>query len=240
MRAFLMIGQSNMAGRGELDPRHPIVNHDVFMWRNGWETAREPVNPDRQDMAFEGPQLSFGDNVQRALGGQVGLIPCAVGGTALNQWMPGEALFERAVADAQAAQRTASLCGVIWHQGENDAEREDWANTYAQRFLSMLDALTHRLNLDKTAVLVGELGDFLQDFNRAPTFDWILTPHYRQVNRQIHTLPTQDTRILCVKTHDLSCKADKVHFSTPALREMGRRYGSAYVAYERRTRPCVI
>lgn len=83
MRSFLMIGQSNMAGRGALGEMPPIMNARVRAFMIGtWTQAAEPINRDRE-AAYESLQLSFGDAVQRSLGGLVGLIPCAEGGTRL-------------------------------------------------------------------------------------------------------------------------------------------------------------
>lgn len=48
IKSFLMIGQSNMAGRGEFADVEPINNSLCYMLRNGrWQKMSEPLNPDR-------------------------------------------------------------------------------------------------------------------------------------------------------------------------------------------------
>ena len=48
MTSFLLIGQSNMAGRGEFGEVPKIKNPKCFMLRNGrWVDMSEPINPDR-------------------------------------------------------------------------------------------------------------------------------------------------------------------------------------------------
>ena len=48
MKAFLMIGQSNMAGRGDFGEVAQIDNPLCKMLRNGrFIPMREPINPDR-------------------------------------------------------------------------------------------------------------------------------------------------------------------------------------------------
>ena len=48
VKSFLMIGQSNMAGRGYLHEVKPIINERIFMLRNGrWQMMAEPINCDR-------------------------------------------------------------------------------------------------------------------------------------------------------------------------------------------------
>ncbi|MGY5340296.1 sialate O-acetylesterase [Levilactobacillus spicheri] len=55
MKSILMVGQSNMAGRGFLTAVPPIVNENLSMFRNGrWQLMAEPVNFDRE-VAGVGP-----------------------------------------------------------------------------------------------------------------------------------------------------------------------------------------
>ena len=56
IHSFLLIGQSNMAGRGYLKDATPIDNSHVLVMRNGrWEKMYRPVNNDR---AFSGVCLA--------------------------------------------------------------------------------------------------------------------------------------------------------------------------------------
>ena len=66
MIAFIMMGQSNMSGRGALDELPPLEPSHVFAWRDGrWEPAREPVVRDRP-FSGEGMGTSFGQAVAAA------------------------------------------------------------------------------------------------------------------------------------------------------------------------------
>ena len=48
MKSVLLIGQSNMAGRGDFGEVPEIQHPRCFMMRNGrWVTMSEPINPDR-------------------------------------------------------------------------------------------------------------------------------------------------------------------------------------------------
>ena len=70
IHSFLMIGQSNMAGRGCMDDVSRIENPDLFMLRNGrWQPMCPPVNPDRP---FSGISLaeSFADAYQKDYDGR--------------------------------------------------------------------------------------------------------------------------------------------------------------------------
>ena len=95
IHSFLMIGQSNMAGRGDLGTVPRINNPQCFMLRMGrWQAMREPINPDRSiyDGTFRsGISLgaSFADKAANTLGCKVGMIPCADGGTKIDSLVAG-------------------------------------------------------------------------------------------------------------------------------------------------------
>lgn len=89
--SFLMIGQSNMAGRGDLADVEPIENDLCFMLRMGrWQRMSEPINPDRGICAEFQPgaslAASFADCAAKEFNTRIGLIPCADGGTSIAQW----------------------------------------------------------------------------------------------------------------------------------------------------------
>ena len=229
MLSFLMIGQSNMAGRGEMGVLPPIVNPRVLTLRpEGWEKAREPVNPDRE-FSGESMQLPFADAVERATGQDIGLIPCAEGGTLLKEWMPGSWLWERAAAQAERAMQDSRLSGILWIQGENDGYSLENAQSYAQRFLQMLDALIHRLNVSQDIpVLVAELCPFLDEFNALVSPEKQV-PYHREVARQLQSLPQLRGNIRSVSAQGLTGKPDRIHYDAPGLRELGKRFASVYL-----------
>src|SRR5262249_24576757 len=86
LQLYLLMGQSNMAGRGELGTEdqtpHPRVLS--FSLSNLWELAIEPVTRDRPSGLGVGPGLAFGKAMaERNPEATIGLVPCAVGGTPL-------------------------------------------------------------------------------------------------------------------------------------------------------------
>lgn len=223
IQAFLLIGQSNMAGRGELGEMTPVRNEQVRMFRDGvWQTAVEPVHQDKP-FAGESMATTFGDRLQRQLGKEIGLIPCAMGGTSLQEWQKEGALFANAVACAQLAmEKGAELKGILWHQGEGDSARADDASTYALRFLCTMDDLCKALSIPAVPIVVGEIGTFL--YNRP------VNPRAREVNAQLRSLPEKRANIACVSSQGLQHKGDCLHFDTASLREMGARYADAWLA----------
>ena len=135
IHSFLLIGQSNAAGRGFLEDAAPLdhCNGRLKVQRNGlWLKMFRPVNPDR---SFSGTCLAESFAKEYAMEHplcEVGIIPCADGGTTISQWQPGEILFDNALNCARLAMRTSTLKGILWHQGESDSLTQSLASQYAQ------------------------------------------------------------------------------------------------------------
>ena len=226
IHSFLLIGQSNMAGRGEIGGVPPIENPHLKVLRNGrWQPLFVPVNPDRP---FSGLTLaeSFADAYQKAHGVDVGLIPCADGGTQLEQWKEGSLLFDHAVFQTRLAERTSTLAGVLWHQGESDCF-PGLFETYGARLERFYQALAAALKLDDVPFLAGGLGDFLAE--RADECD-----QYLSVNAQIAAFCAAHPLTGFVSAAGLPGKPDHLHFNAVAVREFGLRYYDAFMKLERK------
>ena len=163
MHSILIIGQSNMAGRGFVGEVDPINNDKIFVLRNGrWRTMYTPVNPDRVTAGVSLVE-SFADMYQKEHNVAVGIIPCADGGSCLDQWCVGSLLFDHTCYLCELASRTSTIAAVLWHQGESDCS-DDAVAAYEQKLKTIFDALRKKLNLYDVPFLVGGLGDFLKDF----------------------------------------------------------------------------
>lgn len=221
IHAFLLIGQSNMAGRGAIEEAIPVDNTHIKVLRNGrWQKMFRPVNPDR---SFSGVSLaeSFAEAYANKYGVDVGLIPCADGGTSLAQWQPGGLLFDHAVYQARLANRTSTIAGILWHQGEADC-KDGLHQTYAQRFTVIADALREELGLWDVPLLVGGLGDYLADYTNAK--DERVCANYHLVNAQLQSLATTLPRCGFVSAEALTPKPDNLHFNAQSLHNFGLRY----------------
>lgn len=227
IRSFLMIGQSNMAGRGEFNEVAPIENPDCYMLRMGrWQAMREPINPDRP--IFEGKfhsgiglAASFADEAQKELGCRIGLIPCADGGTRIDQWMPGEILYDHAVMMAKLAMRTSVLSGILWHQGESDCGSEEALLSHKQKFITMITALRKELGNEALPVLIGELAETY-------TPAYCLEDRPQRMNRQYLEIEELLPKCCVISAKGLTMKPDGIHFDSASLRLFGKRYFDGY------------
>lgn len=225
--AFLMLGQSNMAGRGELSDVEAIVNRNCYMLRMGrWQKMSEPINPDRGVFSgkfHSGVSLgaSFADDVSRTLGWRVGLIPCADGGTKLAEWMPGEILYDHAVMMAGLAARTATIEGILWHQGGSDCATDEDVDAYAENFTKMITALRAALGGD-LPLMIGEVPELTDE-------RWGMRERAPRLNAIFKTLAEKLPNAALVPAADLALKPDGLHFNSVSLRLLGSRYASAYM-----------
>ncbi len=223
--SFLLIGQSNMAGRGNLGEVPPIDNPDCLMLRMGrWQKMSEPINPDRP--LFEGRfcsgvglSASFSDLFQKTTGKKVGLIPCADGGTRIEQWQPDGVLFDHAVSMTRLAQRSSRLCGILWHQGESNC-RQFNREEYRRLFLNTMTALRRELGAEEVPLVIGELSEEI-----VPSWGMVAVP---QMNLLLNEMPKELPLCGIASSKGLPLKEDGLHFSSVALRELGRRYFEEY------------
>ncbi len=228
-----MIGQSNMAGRGDFGEVPPIVNPRCSMLRMGrWQPMSEPINPDRSvvepfgEFAFHsgvGLAASFADAYANYFHEQIGLIPCADGGTKISQWQPGELLFDHAVMMTKLAMRTSTLAGILWHQGESDSRTTEDVGLYHDRFIRMYTALKEELGVTEIPFLIGGLGDFVSGYQNGSM------KYFREVNRILAALPDEIGCSRFVSAEGLTSRADSVHFDSKSCRVFGVRYFDAYL-----------
>ncbi len=217
--SFLMIGQSNMAGRGDISQVEPIHNPSCQVMRNGlWQTMYAPVNPDR---AFSGISLaeSFADEFQKSTGRLTGLIPCADGGTMLSQWMPGEILFDHAVFMTNLARRTSKISGILWHQGESDVHSSELIASYPERFIKMISGLRNQTDTGNVPLILGEISSKL---TLAPEENIAL------FNKNLKIIASELPLCAVASEEGLSLKSDNLHFTASSAREFGKRYYECY------------
>ena len=227
LNIFLLIGQSNMAGRGVLSEIPALRNPDVFMFRNDcWITAEEPLHTDKPEIAGIGLGMSFAVKlIEESDLAPIGLIPCAVGNTPLARWMPGADLYKSAVSVAKTALQNGDLKGILWHQGEGDSGNHDDAASYGKRFHYMIESLRSELSAENVPVIAGELGSFLQ-YNKGSEF-------FELVNQQLRGLEGSLHRYACVSAKKLCDNGDSLHFTSVSLREFGLRYAKEFLELTR-------
>jgi hypothetical protein len=218
---FLLAGQSNMAGRGvvESQDKEPIPGVMSFSKEQQWVPAIDPLHWDKPDIAGVGIGRSFARVVKAAHPqSTIGLVPCAFGGSPLEHWMPAAQHYTNAVVRMREALKQGRLRAILWHQGEAESADLDNARSYIDRWKTMITSLRNDLHSPDVPVIVGQLGPF-----------FVRSPYVRIVNEQLAMLPAVVPNVAFVPAIGLKHKGDDVHFDSLSIRELGRRYGHAYL-----------
>lgn len=219
---YLLMGQSNMAGRGKIETEDKTPNPRVLTFATNatWQIAVEPITHDRPTLLGVGPGVAFGKVMAESNPGvTIGLVPCAVGGTPLNRWENGGDLYSNAVHRAKLAMKYGTLKGILWHQGESDS-KPGLAETYGDRLAKMIQDIRADLNSPNVPFVVAQLGEFL--YSRQATN----ITEARIVNETLANIPAHVSRTGCASSAGLTHKGDEVHFDTASQRELGRRYAA--------------
>lgn len=224
LHLYLLIGRSNMAGRGTVEEQDKTPHPRVLMLTKDktWAAALDPIHFDKP-IAGVGLGTTFGRTMAEAdPEATIGLVPCAVGGTPMARWQKGGDLYLQAIERIKAAMQQGTLKGILWHQGESDSGRETTAASYGERLAGMVKDLRAELGAGDVPFVAGELGRYLAraDKDGKPSF-WPL------VNEQIVALPKTVPNSAIASSEGLKAKSDNVHFDSASLREFGRRYAKA-------------
>lgn len=220
---YLLIGQSNMAGRGNIEAQDTITDPNVLMLNKAenWVLAKSPLHFDKS-FAGTGLGLTFGKIVAKKNNRKIGLIPCAVGGTSISMWRPGACdkvtkthPYDVAIRRTKVALKNGQLKGILWHQGEGDSSKEK-ASIYEQRFDSLMLNLQNDLSVDISTipVVVGELGQFYCERNSGG----------KEINLILKHIAERHKNSALVSSKGLVHKGDSVHFDAASQRELGKRY----------------
>ena len=225
---FLLVGQSNMAGRGVVEEQDKTPHPRVLMLskEGQWVPATDPMHFDKPSVGV-GLGKTFAQIVAEANpGATIGLIPCAVGGSPIDTWMPG--VFYPATKSHpwdDMAKRLAlalpagTLKGILWHQGESDCKPE-----LAQAYEAKLHDLVKRLRALVSAPAIPFIAGQMGKFDAVP---W--TPEAVIVDQAHQDLAKKVPHTAFVSAEGLKHKGDKIHFDSASFRELGKRYAAAYL-----------
>jgi len=212
---YLLVGQSNMAGRGKIELQDKVAVPRVLMLNkaNEWVSAVDPISFDK---TIAGVSLGRTFGIEMAKVNKevkIGLIPCAVGGTPIRRWQQNGDLYKAALKRAKLAQKDGVIKGILWHQGEGDSGKEETAKIYEAQLHAMVTAWRKDLGGVNIPIVVGEMGRF---YKRAK--------FKHLVDAALKALPSKMKHAAWVSAEGLDHKGDVVHFNAASYRELGKRY----------------
>ena len=228
MTLFLLVGQSNMAGRGRLIAEdRKAIPRCLKLNRGGkWVAATSPLHFDRKTAGYGIANTFVKRYLEEHPGETVGLVPCAVGGSLSVTWSPEPraagkigANYRYTLGRARTALKNGTFAGILWHQGESDAgllkKDPSHKRRYVARLAALAQALRTELKCPEVPFLVGEIGTLPCDCTA-------MNPILREAAACI-------PRGALVQARDLTGHlADGVHFDTPSYKVLGARYYDAW------------
>lgn len=220
MKIFVLAGQSNMEGYSTPQQSQQIRSNIKVWMPAGWKVASEPLQG-----TYAGPGMGFAMALQDLYGTtyDIGLVPCAVSGSTIEQWQKGQPYYNDCLNKTLAALATQPgtyISGLLFAQGEantyTQASADGWTN------LALAFARDFRTDAGNLAVpfLYAQLGK-----------DPLLPTHpywtYLQGLQATLQNPSVYPYIRMVKTSDLPNNAQ--HFADAETYSiLGRRFASVY------------
>lgn len=226
LHLYLLAGQSNMAGRGELDADHSTTDPNVYALKSdmSWGPASDPLHFDKPAIVGVGPGLSFGKQMAASNPNvQIGLIPTAVGGSPIRSWAPGGVhapTNTRPYDDALSrtfrvlALQGGELKGIIWHQGESDRNNVEG---YEEALVALVDRFRKEFQHPDLPFVAANLASYYTESEAGAA----------KINQAIDQLPKHRTHTAVVTAEGLQAKDDNVHLDTASSRVLGERYAVA-------------
>ncbi|CAM8994120.1 hypothetical protein QQ045_009434 [Rhodiola kirilowii] len=233
---FILSGQSNMAGRGgvllhthprkwdgvvppECKPNPQILRLSA---KHHWEAAREPLHSDIdfKKVCGVGPGMAFANAVierSGCRGESIGLVPCAVGGTAIKEWARGEHLYENMIRRAKEAVKNGSgeIKALLWYQGESDTSRQDQVDVYEMKMETLVRNVREDLGLPSL-----------------PIIQVAITSGDKYVEKIREIQKGMDLENLrCVDAKGLELKEDNLHLTTEAQVKLGGMLAECYLSH---------
>ncbi len=223
---FLMAGQSNMAGRGIVEPQDTLPDKRILSIdaKGKIVYAKEPLHfyePTRTGLDCG---LSFGRTLLEKVPANITILilPTAIGGSAIRQWLGdssyrGVNLLTNFREKVAIGKQYGIIKGVLWHQGESDANKER-IPVYKDKLTELFTTFRNIIGNQKLPIFIGELGSYSNNTN-----EWL------QINTIIHAYAEEDKLATVIKTEDLSHVGDTVHFNSAGQRMMGERFAHAFL-----------
>lgn len=211
---YLLIGQSNMAGRAKITPDtvDKLKGAMLLNDKGKWEPAKNPLNhysTIRKSMKMQrlGPGYGFAhEMLKRNPAVTVGLVVNAKGGSSIKKWKSTGTFFNDAVTRTkQAIAAGGELKGICWHQGESDSKDPK----YLKKATALIEAFRRAFDDDKLPFIVGET---------------CKAEYERPVNKHLNEIPQKVENTACVKSDGLTAYDGNTHFDTQSQLELGKRY----------------
>ncbi len=118
---FVIAGQSNAVGQTTTLSAYTFLGVPAGLYRkpdNVWVNLADPTDNNSGNRGSAWPMMANAYIAERAL--PIGIIPAAVSGSSITSWLPGTTNYNAML--ARVASAGVAPLGVLWWQGETDAQ----------------------------------------------------------------------------------------------------------------------
>lgn len=174
-----------------------------------------------------GSGIYFARYLRLNTGRPVGLIPCALGGSTIDQWDPaglakGDSSLYGAMINRIRMTNVDQIKGMLWYQGESEAML-GVPETYEEKLLKFIDSFREDLGRPDLPVLIVQIGR-MNILNPEMGRNW---EAIREIQRQV---VSKRKNLFFTTGIDLEYD-DVVHLSTESNQIMGQRLGNLALSY---------
>lgn len=246
---FVIAGQSNASGRGVLSalpPGFPTNGSRITNFTNAWTfipaaepldlTVRDPITGQwdqldgisRDQTTGVGFGLAFADRVAASLPNRIVLVQCSKGGSPSTSWLPDPLLRRDRLFGSclwrtlfVLAQTRGVLAGLLWYQGEANADDLSLAASYLANTQSIFDSFRNLTGYPDLPVFLVQLH---------PQIGSSSAVHWNSVRTDQASMARTCSQHVVPALGTLQ---DTVHLSTLAQLDLGSRMGDDYLQYLR-------
>lgn len=224
---FILAGQSNMAGRGKVEPADTLPHPRILTINPSGDLilAKEPIHFYEPTLSGLDCGLSFGRELLRHIPDSISivLIPTAVGGSSIDKWINDSTfrkvpLLSNFKEKVRIGKKYGSVKGILWHQGESDSPRLETIQIYDIQLRRLFRLFREEIGALTLPIFLGELGSYSKS-----------NENWQAINAKINEYIRTDPHSSFVSTNDLHHNGDGVHFDSEGQRELGKRYARAFV-----------
>lgn len=239
---WILAGQSNMQGIGSIkDGLKPDPLVRTFNLKDNWEDAKDPLHrvhdsihpihvklsngcPTASHLGV-GPGLGFAKHMLNLTNIPQGIIPCAHGGTSMDQWSPEKKSEASNSLYGSMINRLnkigGKVAGMIWYQGCSDTSAES-SPLYTEKMINFVDEVRKVLSNPSLPIVIAQISRVTGGAMDTPKY-------WNSIQDQQRLLPEKIDKLVTISTIDLDLD-DTIHISGSSQNRLGVRFANSMYA----------
>jgi sialate O-acetylesterase len=193
-------------------------------WQLQYKKLREMSK--NEPIGGVGPGIYFAKHIFDKTGRPVALLPCALGGSTIEQWDPsGKSLGDSSLYGATINKINLvgrNIKGILWWQGESEALAFK-TETYEDRFLNLIDSFRKDIGNPELPIIYVQIGKF-------NIRDSVMDREWEKIREIQRDILIKRNNVFMVTGIDLPLD-DCIHSSTEGQKKVGRRIAEMALTY---------